>query len=65
MKILVVRQGNVGIQWQKEVFVEVCLLKANGKHKYVMFCLLLSLQAEVQMEGEMKRCLVAKCLKVY
>jgi hypothetical protein len=34
-------------------YVAVCLLKANTRHKYVLFrLLLLSLQVEVHMEGE-------------
>jgi hypothetical protein len=47
------------------IVVTYWLLKANCGHKHVMFCLLpMSLQVEVEMEGQMKICLNVCCLTV-
>jgi hypothetical protein len=41
---------------RSETIVAVGMLRANYRHNFVMLLLLL-LQVEVQMEGEMRRCL--------
>jgi hypothetical protein len=43
----------------------ISFMRFSSGHKYVLFSLLLlSLQVEVQMEGEMRKCLTVLCLTI-
>jgi hypothetical protein len=62
LEVCVENGGDFTTMHPSHLHVEVDLLKANRRHKFIVLCLsLLSLHVEVHMEGEMRRCLSVPC----